>query len=151
MKLPAGATGFIRPGQAGDYDARYFLAACHDAARRTGGTVTASQKPGGTPNFHAVVIAYEHERVAVLRHALLPLAAFAQVTRDHVTLPPAFIDHPRLARIVGETTGCLVLSAADLRQPPASADLSQLTAAEHEQIRYWEPATVGELLFNYWD
>lgn len=151
MKLPAGATGFTRPGQAVHYDARPFLTACHDAARRTGGTITTSQEPGVTPNFHAVVIAYGHERLAVLRHALLPLAAFAQAPRDHVALPPAFIDHPRLAQIIGESTGCPVLSTAELRQPLKPADLSQLTTAEHEQIRYWKPATVGELLFNYWD
>jgi hypothetical protein len=30
-------------------------------------------------------------------------------------------------------------------------DLSALTAPELEQIAFWKPQTVGELLFNYWD
>ena len=151
MKLPAGATGFGPLEQASHYDARSFLKACHDAARRTGGKVTATHQAGVTPNFHTVVITCGHEHVAVLRHALLPLIALAQAPADAVPLAPAFIDHTHLAHILSQTTGCQVLSTTDLHQPIASADLSELTPAEHTQIRYWKPTTVGELLFNYWD
>jgi hypothetical protein len=109
VKLPTGAIGFCRGERAGSSDSRAFLAACHDAARRTGGTVTAIQKAAVTPNFDAVRLAYEHER------------------------------------------GFQVTSAAELRQPVTASDLSELAAVEHEQIRYWKPATAGEILFNYWD
>jgi hypothetical protein len=126
------------------------MAACHSAARRTGGTVAAAWQAAVTPDFDAVLLAYEHERVAVLRHALLNLVAFVEVPGDHVEPPLAFIDRPCLAQILGET-GFLVLAAAELSQPISPADLSHLTAHEHEQIRCWKPSTVGELLFNYWD
>jgi len=36
--------------------------------------------------------------------------------------------------------------------PPVDrADLSLLASPEHRQILYRRPATVGEILFNYWD
>lgn len=99
---------------------------------------------------HTPRLGYEYERVAVLRHALLNLVAFVELPRDHVEPPLAFIDRLRLAQILSET-GFQVLTTAELSQPITSADLSGLTAQEHEQVRYWKPATVGELLFNYWD
>lgn len=150
MRLPAGATGFGQSGRVGHGDVRAFLTACHDAARRTGGTVTAIQQASVTPDFDAVLLVYEHERVAALRHALVNLVAFVQVPGDRVAPPLEFIECSRLAQILGET-GFKLLSAAELRRPITSADLSDLTADEHEQVRYWKPATVGELLFNYWD
>jgi hypothetical protein len=61
-----------------------------------------------------------------------------------------FTDRFALAQILS-AAGYQVLPAAELRQPLTSADLSDLSAHEHEQIRYWKPQTVGELLFNYWD
>lgn len=150
MKLPAGATG-SGPIRHDDHDVkRAFTAACHAAARRTGGTVAAAWQAAVTPDFDAILLDYEHERVAVLRHAPLNLAAFVEVPGDQVEPPLAFIDRPRVAQILSET-GFQVLTAAELSQPTASADLSDLTAREHEQVRYWKPATVGELLFNYWD
>ncbi|MGC4773484.1 hypothetical protein ACLQ25_31525 [Micromonospora sp. DT44] len=30
-------------------------------------------------------------------------------------------------------------------------DLTALDPGEHDQIDYWKPAAVGELLFNFWD
>jgi hypothetical protein len=150
VKLPPGATGFWRGERAGSSGSRAFLSACHDAARRTGGTITAIERAGVTRNFDAVLLAYEHERLAVLRHMLLDLVTFAEATGDHVTLPLAFAEPPRLVQIFRES-GFRVLSAVELSRPLASSDLSELTAVEHEQIRYWKPATAGEILFNYWD
>jgi hypothetical protein len=150
LKLPAGATGFGPSNRADAGDFRVFLTACHDAARRTDGTVTVIQRAAVTPDFDAVLLVYERERVAMLRHALLNLIAFVQVTDGHVRPPLAFTERPSLAQIFAEN-GFQVLSAAELRHPLAVSDLSELTAAEHKQIRYWKPATAGELLFNYWD
>jgi hypothetical protein len=66
-------------------------------------------------------------------------------------LVTVFMDRPVLADILRQTTDCQILSAADLNAPLSRANLSDLGAAEHKQIRYWKPATGGELLFNYCD
>ena len=149
MKLPAGATGF-GPGKLTGHVDRAFATACHSAARRTGGTVIAAQPAAVTPDFDAVLLGYGDERVAALRHALLNVVAFIRVPGEHVEPPLAFTDHPRLACTLGEA-GFQILPAADLRQPLTAADLSDLRAEEHQQVKYWNPVTVGELLFNYWD
>jgi hypothetical protein len=76
MKLPAGATGFDAP-TADEAQVRAFAAACHHAARTTGGGVTRVIAGGPTPNFHTIEMSHGQQRIAVLRHAALPLAAFA--------------------------------------------------------------------------
>jgi hypothetical protein len=35
--------------------------------------------------------------------------------------------------------------------PLRCVDISQLNRAERDQIDYWRPDTLGELLFNFWD
>lgn len=148
--LPRGATG-CHPGaaQAPD-DLRAFTTLGHYAARATGGTVARVLAAGVTPNYHRVDIAHRQRLTAVLRHATLPLIAFATPPEDGA-FTTAFLDHDGLAAAVGAVSGLRVMTAAGLCTPLAQMDLSELHPAEHDQIRYWQPYTVGELLFNFWD
>ena len=97
--------------------------ACHDAARRTGGSVTAARQPGVTPSFHTVVISYDDEQIAVLRHDRLDVITLAQEPAHGSTVITAFIDRPALAEILCQTTNCSILSAAEhqdgIRRLPA--------------------------------
>jgi hypothetical protein len=151
VKLPAGATGFGPPEPGGQADARSFLTACYKAARRSGGKLTRINQAGVTPDFHTVVISYDSEEFAVLRHIQLPLLALARPQDSASARTPAFTDYPPLADALTEITGMQVLTAAELHTPLARTDLSQLSQAEHQQISYWKPATLGDLLFNFWD
>ncbi|MBM2622102.1 hypothetical protein JIG36_42025 [Actinoplanes sp. LDG1-06] len=47
--------------------------------------------------------------------------------------------------------GLRVLTPAELDTDITRADLTSLGRDELTQVRYWQPATVGELLFNRWD
>jgi hypothetical protein len=44
-----------------------------------------------------------------------------------------------------------VMTVQELHTPAAVVDLSELSRAERDQINYWKPATLGDLLFNFWD
>ena len=73
-----------------------------------------------------------------------------QVAHDHAE---AVVERYRDTNPVG-----LGVSAQLTGEEPIQLDrslryvnLSQLDGTEHEQIRYWQPVTVGDLLFNYWD
>ena len=148
MRLPPGATGFHTPG--GQADVRAFTAVCHHAARALGATVTGVTPAGVTPSFHTVDIAAARHHVAVLRHVTVPFIAFARPRAgDDATV--TFVDHPGLAAVLDTLTDARVLTADQLGIPLSQADLSALDRAEHDQIGYWTSATVGELLFNFWD
>ncbi|SNT51426.1 hypothetical protein SAMN05421812_10820 [Asanoa hainanensis] len=146
MELPAGATGFDA-AVADEAEVRGFTTACHHAARATGGAVTRVVPAGPTPSFHTVEISLGQQRIAVLRHSTLPLVAFTDPRGDG-ELALTFVDHPDLAAAM---SGVPVLSAGQLNAPVSQADLGALGPAEHEQIGYWRPTSVGELLFNFWD
>lgn len=149
MKLQPGATGFhAPPGDQADLGA--FTAVCHHAARAVGATVTGVTPAGVTPSFHRADIADARQHVAVLRHAALPVIAFARPLADG-DVTPTFVDRPALAAAVTGLTDARVLTVAQLRTPLSQVDLSALDPAERDQIGYWKPATVGELLFNFWD
>lgn len=148
MRLPPGATGFHATGERADVSA--FTAVCHHAARAIGATVTGVTPAGGTPSFHTVDIAAARYHVAVLRHVTVPFIAFAH-PRAGDDASVTFVDHPGLAAVLDTLTDARVLTADRLGIPLSQADLSALDRAEHDQIGYWAPATVGELLFNFWD
>ncbi len=132
MRLPPGATGFT-PSRAGK---KPFTAACHQADRALGDTVGL---PGLTPNY--AIHTFTRRRTSVWRHGVLPWLAFAR--DDH------FVDDPELAAALGD--GWRFLTVAELDTDLSRADLSALHEDELAQVRYWQPLTVGDLLFHDWD
>ncbi|TDC45250.1 hypothetical protein E1212_29090 [Jiangella ureilytica] len=149
MKLPRGATGFnAPPGE--EPDLGTFTTVCYHAARAIGATVTGVIKADVTPSFHTIDVAQAQHHIAVLRHTTVPLVAFARPrTSGDATI--TFIDRPDLAAAITNLTDAQILTAEQLGIPLPQADLSALGPHEHDQINYWKPNTVGELLFNFWD
>ena len=141
--LPRGATGF----DAAEVDAgallRMFGSVCHQAVRAVGGTVLGVTPAGVTPSFHRAEVRHQHRDLAVLRHVALPFVAFTDAE--------SFLDHPDLAAAITSVSELRVLTRADLETPLSRVDLSGLGSAEHDQIAYWQPGTVGDLVFNDWD
>src|SRR4051794_16999127 len=122
MKLPAGATGFNTP-TVDEAQVRAFIAACHHAAHATdGGAVTLVTSAGPTPNFHTIEISHGQRRIAVLRHATLPLAAFAAPCGEGDTTL-TFVDHPGLAAAITDISNLQILATDQLNAPLSAADL----------------------------
>ena len=44
-----------------------------------------------------------------------------------------------------------VATTTELNRKLADNDLAKLDAAELEQVKYWEPQSVGDVAFNWWD
>ncbi|GID97405.1 hypothetical protein Adi01nite_68170 [Amorphoplanes digitatis] len=149
MKLPPGATGFDAAPDTGT-DLSAFTAICHHAARAVGGTVSQIVPANVTPNFHTAEIARRGLRTRVLGHTTIAAVAFAEPW-PAADLRVTFTDRPDLAAALQEVSDLRILTKQQLDSPIATADLTALTAGEHEQITYWQPHTIGELLFNYWD
>jgi hypothetical protein len=151
MKLASGAAGFSlstggnqpRVGLSG------FLGACHQVARQTDSTVVGTVPAGVTPSFHTVVLSYDDARVAVLCHVGLPVVALAEpLSPGKFAL--SFVDRGVLADAFTDVAAFRMMTVQELHTPTALVDLSELSGAEHDQINYWKPATLGDLLFNFW-
>jgi hypothetical protein len=44
-----------------------------------------------------------------------------------------------------------VLSVTTLNSPVTDRVTTQLATAEIEQLDYWKPSRIGDVIFNYWD
>ena len=153
MKLPPGSTGLAPPSSGTDRDGELhdFLTACHHAARLSGGAVTNTSPAGTTPNFHTAVITYPNgEQVTVLAHIVLPLLALAEPTPSGET-SPVFLDRPALRSALAQASTRAILTPGQLNRALSDTDLTALSNDERRQVDYWNPDTVGALLFNHWD
>jgi hypothetical protein len=152
FRLPRGATGFRHAGDPPPSapDPREFTRIVHDVARRMNGRVLAVDPAGGRRSFHAAMLTYRDRELELVGHVLLPLLALARL-RSGSDMTLSFLDDPEVSGKLGAYEPYRVPCTAELTLPVARADLSELGEVEMDQIHYWRPETVGELVFNFWD
>ncbi|KUN92301.1 hypothetical protein [Streptomyces resistomycificus] len=131
-----------------DADTTAFRGACLEAARGLGARVETPDLPFMS-SFHAVTITGRGAARTVLRHADRPLVAFTLA--PPVPGPPVsgFVDPPAWAAVF-EAIGLRSLSVRELGTPLSQVDERELAEAA-DDIRYWRPEVLSDLLFNWWD
>jgi hypothetical protein len=135
-------------------DLKAFRRVCHEAASRTGGTVTEFRiSTEVTPNFHQGIIAYPDRTAAVVCVRDTPLLAIAaprviEFAPTRESGPLTFVDLPELAAALALAPKFRLLTAAELDGP---IDMAQWPGISRYDIRHWQPRSLGEALFNYWD
>lgn len=126
-------------------DEKAFLQMCHVLARESGGTVAEADTDTAVRNFYLAEIQQYDASVFILQNIHYPYAAFAR--RDPSgrfiwTSQPEWLRLPE--------GPVYFLSPDELNQN--WRDLCrELNTEELEQIRCWNPQTVGEIIFNTWD
>ena len=147
MLLPRGITGFwsVNANQPPFLDEKAFRRMCHALARENGGTVAEVDTDTASRNFYSAKLSRYDQSVFLLQNIHYPYAAFAQRDADGrfiFTGPPEWLRLPeRTVRF---------LSPAELNQDWRNL-CGELSPEELEQLCYWNPKTVGEIIFNTWD
>ena len=112
-------------------------------------------------SFKAFVDMYQHVKACRIQHvASNPMLSYheAVVTwrdAEYHILTNKFCDYSRIMpecnhlKIAGHSI--MWLSAEELAAPLLKADISHLSSDQIQDISYWKPANVNELLFNFWD
>ena len=126
-------------------DEKAFCQMCYSMALENGGTVTELDTNTYPRNFYSAKLSRYDQSVFILQNIHYPYIAFAQ--RDGfggfvLISPPDWLqlsDDP-----------VRVLSPNELNQDWHGL-CGELSPEELEQIRYWNPQTVGEIIFNTWD
>ena len=118
---------------------------CHALALENGGTVTELDTNTYPRNFYSARLSRYDQSVFILQNIHYPYIALAQ--RD---ASGGFIwtSRPEWLQLPEGTVRFLSLSELDQDWHGLCEDLS---TEELEQIRYWNPQTVGEIVFNTWD
>lgn len=147
MQLPAGATGFFEAGTFREPIQRgEFLQLVYQLARESRCTVEETDTSLCGKNFYAAQIVRNSGTEILFINAYTghlacsdcweaqPLRFTAPSAMLAALLPPSQLLSPSLL----ERSINVVL-------------LDALAPAEQEQLRYWQPNTIGEILFNFWD
>ena len=126
-------------------DKKAFCQMCHALARENGGTVTELDTDTYPRNFYSAKLSRYDQSVFLLQNIHYPYAAFAQRDasgRFVLTQQPEWIRLPE--------SPVQFLRFDELNQDWRSLR-GELSPEELEQIRYWNPQTAGEIIFNTWN
>ncbi|KGM45228.1 hypothetical protein P9D43_22580 [Neobacillus niacini] len=156
MKLPAGITGFydLKNNQPPNVDGKQFKQVCSTLVNRSGGKVLEFKEPQYPMNFYDIEVKAFNKHFHILLNEHYPYLAFASVVEFGKI---NFIDVPELKQF---RSLYKVLSVRELNEPlvlnPNSKEgilqnENDLNSAELEQVAYWKPKRIGEVIFNYWD
>lgn len=156
MKLPPGITGFYdsKNNKPPKVDGKQFKQVCATLVNRSGGNVLAFKEPDYPMNFYDIEVEVFHKHFHILLNKHYPYLAFASVVEYGKI---NFIDVPELKQL---RSLYKVLRVEELNEPlvlnPDSKEgilqkENDLNRAELEQVAYWKPNRIGEVIFNYWD
>lgn len=159
-RLPRGSTGFWRPSESPRPDellSRTELRArVHAACRRSSWSPASVDDSLRTRNYYQAILTGHRGApdLQVVANPFVPCVAAAHVARREdgeieAEFQLRFVElDPTLREAFADLA---ILSPEALRAPLTPPALAELAPAELEQVAYWNPATVGEVLFNLWD
>lgn len=151
MKLPNGITGFMdaKTTEFPEVDGKQFKQLCFDFAIHIGGKVTEFNTPQYPRKFYyaQVEIPYNNKFYILLNQHYPYLACASVIEIWNIE----FINEPVLFEYFSPFY--IVLGTDELNAPfyQIPGGESELNSGEWAQITYWEPETVGDIIFNYWD
>ncbi|GED15837.1 hypothetical protein [Aneurinibacillus migulanus] len=158
MNLSCGITGFydVKHKQPPGINGNEFKKICHSVAMITNGKMVHYKEPSETiTSFYEAKLTVIDKEIYVLLNAYYPILAFASSVEYFNIM---FIDEPSLVEHFSLYYN--VISSDELNEPLLYKEKggnliirnkNNLNNAELEQIRYWQPQTVGKVAFNFWD
>lgn len=144
LKLPKGITGFV-DNMEEKIDGQQFQKICYEVMREAKGDVLKCDGPLYPHNFFIVHIRLKGELFYILLNEYYPYIAFANKWEEIVI---EFTDLPALTKGFGEYYTVLTKKELELRFFNKGHDLEKV---ELKQVAYWQPRSIGEVIFNCWD
>ncbi len=157
MKLPKGVTGFYNAkyNKPPTIDGKQFKQQCFSIIKRNNGKVLEFIEPQFATNFLNLEVKVFNNHLHILLNEHYPFLAFASfVDFENIN----FIDEPELLKQFSPFYK--VLGMEELNEPLYIKEDTgkiilkndnELNSAELEQIAYWKPKSVGEVIYNFWD
>ena len=147
MILPRGITGFwsVNTAPLPFLDEKAFRQMCRALAQKNGGIVTEVDTDTAARNFYSAKLSRYDQSVFLLQNTHYPYGAFARRDADGRFI---LINQPEWLWLPEGPVR--FLSLAELSQDWRGL-CGELSSEELEQVNYWKPQTVGEIIFNTWD
>ena len=143
--LPNGITGFrnLKDPYIPEQEKRVFQRFCYSIATRYHCEVLSFDLDLASKNFYFAEIKTEQGRFYLLENAYYPWVAFAK-NLDFTEIE--FVESP--FNLTDPSAN--VLTLPELEQSWHDI-VGELNKAELEQIKYWKPNIIGDIIFNFWD
>ncbi|MBX9644529.1 MAG: hypothetical protein K2W91_10570 [Novosphingobium sp.] len=152
-RLPPSITGFfdhLEPPRS--VESRSFTEACHLVAQFEGGVVEDIDLSLLGRSYYSATVRTPSDHVSMLANSVYPYLAFVRPHAFGVIIPElSFVAPVRLASSISSLTYFRSLDAAWLETELSTELLADLAQVELDQVKYWKPARVGEVIFNNWD
>ena len=152
FSLKYGITGFYnRTGtKPPEVDLRIFTEKCYIAARELGGKVLkpTDRNNHAIMNFSYKTLSVYGKDICILINNHYPIISYA--------IPPVnignidFYECEIITKWFDDNSEYYYPGLAILHNPPERF-LNELNSAEIEQIKYWKPTNLGDIIFNFWD
>jgi hypothetical protein len=153
MQLPKGVTGFYsaRDDEPLTVETKAFTAFCYGVARSVDGKVLNVDTRQIVRNYYRADIQLANcSLYQILCNTYHPLIAIA-LEAQKGEIYPQFVDEPALSSALSAMGTFEVLSTQVLEMAPDKVNTALLGKAELEQVLYWKPEIIGQILFNHWD
>ncbi len=151
MKLPNGIAGFFdsKTNELPQVDGKKFKQLCFDFAIRNDGKVIDFNTPQYPRKFYYVQVEIPYNnQFYILLNQHYPYLAFASVVGDWNV---EFINEPACFEYFSPSYKVMGTEELNIPLNQILGKENELNSGELEQITHWEPKTVGEIIFNYWD
>lgn len=142
--LPKGITGFI-DNMEEMIDGQQFKKICYEVLRDDKGEVLKFEVPLYPLNYFKVHIRLKGELFYILLNEYYPYIAFANKC-EHIVIE--FTNLPAFTK--GFNEYYTVLTKKELNLPFFKKE-HDLEEVELRQAAYWQPRSIGEVIFNCWD
>lgn len=141
-------------------DGNRFKKVCYSTVTSLGGRVLSFREPVVAQNYYYAQVSFQDEKsIYILLNSVYPFIAFT--TRLEPTCM-TFADHKQLRANINQLCGDLyrVLNPVELDEPLRLKEVKGglVVLNEHTlnkwdmySIKHWQPKTVGDVVFNYWD
>ncbi|WP_226671110.1 hypothetical protein [Metabacillus litoralis] len=150
MKLPNGITGFYdsKKNKLPQVDGMQFKQLCYGFASRHNGKILNFIKPQYPTNFYYAQVQMEDHTFFILLNEHYHYLAFAEkVEFGNIT----FINTTVLDEQFSTFYQVMDPGELNISLYQNLINKSELNPVELEQIAYWKPGTLGQIIFNYWD
>lgn len=144
LRLPNGITGFIEDMEK-TVDGQQLKKVCYEVLRVAKGEVLRWEGPLYPHNYFKIHIRLKSELFCILLNEYYPYLAFAKKWEDIVI---EFTDLPILTG--GFSEYYTVLTKRVLNRPFYEKE-HDLEEDELRQAAFWQPCSIGEVIFNCWD
>jgi hypothetical protein len=148
MPLPKYITGFYHVDETPPpkVNGKQFIQLCYDIASRMSGRVIDFHSPEYPRNFYNTHVEMFGDRFHILLNEHYPILAYASNVEFGKI---SFIDKPILNKYFSPFYR--IWKTDELNERIRPNLLKELAPIELEQIAYWKPKTIGQIIFNYWD